>query len=83
MSTTTTDKVREQRRVRTSLSLLMALDALDLAEARMNALLVKAQNGIYSEALHMEAVGNLDRALLEMARAYAESASMPDERAEQ
>jgi hypothetical protein len=31
----------------------------------------------------MEAVGNLDRALLEMARAYAESASMPDERAEQ
>ncbi len=49
----------------------------------MNALLVKAQNGIYSEALHMEAVGNLDRALLEMARAYEASASMPDERAEQ
>jgi hypothetical protein len=83
MITTTTDKVREQRRVRTSLALMMALDSLDVAEARMNALLVKAQNGIYSEALHMEAVGNLDRALLEMARAYAESASMPDERAEQ
>jgi hypothetical protein len=79
MSTATTDKVREQRRVRTSLSLLLALDALDLAEARINALLKKAQDGTYSEALHMEAVGNLDRALLEMSRAYAASASMPHE----
>ena len=79
MITTTTDKAREQRRVRTSLALLMALDALDLAQARLNALLKKAQQGIYSEAIHMEAIGNLDRAMLEMARAHQASASMPDE----
>ena len=79
MITTTTDKVREQRRVRTRLALLMAIDALDLAEARMGALLLKAQNGIYSEALHEEAVGNLERALTEMGNAYQASASMPHE----
>jgi hypothetical protein len=83
MITTTTDKVREQRRVRTSLALMMALDSLDVAQGRLRALVAKAERGIYSEALHMEAVGNLDRALLEMARAYAASASMPDESAEQ
>ena len=79
MTTTSITKVREQRRVRTSLSLLMALDALDLAQARLNALLKKAQDGTYSETIHMEAVGNLDRALLEMSRAHQASASMPDE----
>lgn len=77
--TTTVDKAREKDRVRSSLALLMALDALDVAQGRITALAMKAQRGIYNEALHMEAVGNLERALIELRRAHAQTASMPDE----
>ena len=79
MSTTTLDKARERDRVRTSISLLMALDALDVAQGRIRALAAKTQRGIYAERLHMEAIGNLERVVLEMRRAHATSASMPDE----
>lgn len=79
MSVTTIDKAREKNRIRASLSLLMALDSLDVAQGRITALAMKAQRGIYNEALHMEAVGNLERALLELRRAHAQTASMPDE----
>lgn len=76
--TTTLDKAREKHRIRTSLALLMALDSLDVAQGRVKALARMAQQGVYSERLHMEALGNLDRALLEMRKAHAASASMPD-----
>jgi hypothetical protein len=79
MSTTTLDTAREKKRVRASLALLMALDSLDVAQGRIRALSVKAQRGIYSEALHLEAVGNLHRALEELGRAHVETAAMPDE----
>lgn len=79
MITTTLDTAREKKRIRASLSLLMALDSLDVAHGRIRALAMKAQRGIYSEALHLEAVGNLHRALDELGRAHAETAAMPDE----
>jgi hypothetical protein len=79
VSTTTLDKARERDRVRTSISLLMALDSLDVAQGRIRALAAKAERGVYAEALHMEAIGNLERVVLEMRRAHATSASMPDE----
>lgn len=79
MTTTTLDKAREQRRVRASLALLMALDSMDVAHGRIRALAMKAQRGIYSEALHIEAVGNLHRVLEELGRAHVETAAMPDE----
>jgi hypothetical protein len=43
VSTTTLDKARERDRVRTSISLLMALDALDVAQGRIRALAAKAE----------------------------------------
>lgn len=79
MSTTSIDKIREEKRVRTSLALLMALDSLDVAHGRIRALAHKAQRGIYNEQIHIQAVQNLERTMQELRVAHAESASMPDE----
>ena len=76
--TTTIDTIRERQRVRTALALVMALDSLDLAHARIKALLMKAENGIYDDGLHQSGVADLNRALLELRKADAASAAMPD-----
>jgi len=76
--TTTIDKIREQQRVRTTLALVMALDSLDLAHARIKALLMKAERGTYDDGLHTAGVADLNRALLELRKADAASAAMPD-----
>jgi hypothetical protein len=75
---TTIDKIRERQRVRTTLALVMALDSLDLAHARIKALLMKAERGIYDDGLHQSGVGDINRALLELRKADAASAAMPD-----
>lgn len=78
MSVTTIDKIREQHRVRANLSLLMALDALDIAGIKVHALAQMARQGITSDRLIQEARGNLERALTEIRRAEVETSVMPD-----
>lgn len=78
MSATIAD-IRERERMRAVLSYLMALDAIDTATARITALGLKAKHGVSNEAMHMEAVGNLERALGELRQAERHTRSMVEE----
>lgn len=78
MSATISD-IRERERMRAALGYLMALDALDVAYARITALGLKAKHGTFNEPMHMEAIGNIERALSELRRAEQHTRSMVEE----
>jgi hypothetical protein len=78
MSTTVQD-IRERERTRASLAYLMALDALDAAQARVAALAHKAKRGVFNEPMHLAALGNLERAVSELRRAEQHTRGMVEE----
>lgn len=70
--------IHRKQQVRGKLALLMALDQLDAASARITALSTMVGRGIYSDGIHTGAIRNLEKAIAELRTAERETASFPE-----
>lgn len=75
---TTIADIHRKQQVRGRLALLMALDQLDAASARITALSHMVGDGVYSDGVHASAVMNIEKAMAELRTAERETAGFPD-----
>ncbi len=70
--------IKHKHQVRARLSLVIALDELDAAQARIRLLTALIGQGAFSDNTYRAAVANVERAISELAWAERETRSFPE-----